>query len=354
MTRRINDLTKQWQEEGLCLPIWMEGERVCFVDQLALPAKELILSTQRVEDLADAVRDMTIRGSGAIGITGVYAMLLAAVTGRGDRQAVLDAGQMMKQTRPTAINLSKTVDELSVYAQNCPEDSFLDAFEAKCCQILERQLDFERKLGENGAELIQDGDAILTHCHSGALAGSGFGGRALSVIRTAFNQGKRIHVFTSETRPYLQGARITAYELSKFGIPHTLITDGMSGYLMRLGRIQKVVVGSDRVAGNGDLFNKVGTYMHAVAAYENEIPFYTATSSHTIDFSLREGMDLNVEYRDEQEVLKFNGVRITDAKTHALYPAFDVTPHALISGIVTERGVIRVPYLENLKKIEAT
>lgn len=348
----IDTLTKQWLDEGLCLPIWMENDRVCFVDQLALPETETVITTSRVEDIAAAIKSMTIRGSGAIGISGVYAMLLAFVTEKGDLTAVTTAGELMKKTRPTAINLHKTVDELTAFAVSASPAEFKDGFENKCCEILVRQLDFERRLGENGAALINDGDTILTHCHSGALAGSGFGGRALSVIRTAFNQGKKIHVFTSETRPYLQGARITAYELSKFGIPHTLITDGMSGYLMRLGRIQKVVVGSDRVTANGDLINKVGTYMHALAAKENNIPFYTATSSHTIDFSLERGMDLRVEYRDENEVLTLAGKRITDAGTHALYPAFDVTPHEIISGIITEKGVITAPFNINLKKLK--
>lgn len=348
---QLSKLTSQWQEEQLCLPIWMEQGKVSFIDQLKLPREERILTTSSVVDLADAIRTMAIRGSGAIGITGVYAMLLAAVTSKGDRSAILEAGALMKSTRPTAINLMKTVDELSAFVQQYTGQDLLDAFTAKCCEILVRQLEFERRLGENGAALIEDGDSILTHCHSGALAGSGFGGRALSVIRTAFQQGKRIHVYTSETRPYLQGARITAYELSKFGIPHTLITDGMSGYLMRLGKIQKVVVGSDRVAANGDLINKVGTYMHALAAHANGIPFYTATSSHTIDFSLPQGMDLGVEYRKEEEVLTLAGVRITDDATHALYPAFDVTPHELIAGIITEKGVIRAPYVQNLSAL---
>lgn len=348
---QIATYIKQWREEALCLPIWMEGDQVSFIDQLKLPREELVITTSRVEDVAEAIRTMAIRGSGAIGITGVYGMLLAAVQSKGDKKTVLEAGALLKSTRPTAINLMKTVDELALAVEHASDDSFLEEFEAKCCEILVRQLDFERKLGQHGAELIQDGDTILTHCHSGALAGSGFGGRALSVIRTAFLQGKQIHVFTSETRPYLQGARITAYELSKFGIPHTLITDGMSGYLMRLGKIQKGVVGSDRVAANGDLVNKIGTYMHAVAAKENGVPFYTATSSHTIDFGLKQGMDLHVEYRNEQEVLSLAGQRISDDQTHALYPAFDVTPNQMISGIITEKGVITAPFIENLQKL---
>lgn len=349
---RLKELTKNWQEQNLVLPIWIEENKIKLVDQLKLPSNEDVLTIDNVEELASAIKDMTIRGSGAIGIAGAYGMLLEAINTKGSLKDIVEAGKKLKNTRPTAVNLMKTVDELTEYALNYHGDSFYDEFTNKVCTILERQLEFERLLGKNGAELINDGDCILTHCHSGALAGSGYGGRALSVIRTAFEQGKNIHVFTSETRPYLQGARITAYELSKFNIPHTLITDGMSGYLMKLGKIQKVVVGSDRVASNGDLLNKVGTYMHAVAAKESNIPFYTATSSHTIDFGLKAGMDIGVEYRSENEVTHLNGQRITDKDTKALYPSFDVTPNELISGIITEIGVVKAPFIENLKKLK--
>ena len=349
--RRIDQLMQKWKEEGLLMPIWTEGNHLCMVDQLKLPKEAPVVEITEVSRLARAIKDMSIRGSGAIGIAGVYGMLLEAMNTNGDKEAVIRAGLALKATRPTAVNLMKTVDGLISFIENCPKEEFYDLFEERACEILEEQLEFERQLGRNGAEVIEDGDTILTHCHSGALAGSGFGGRALSVIRTAHLQGKKIHVYTCETRPYLQGARITAYELEKFGIPHTLITDGMSGYLMRLGKIQKVVVGSDRVAANGDLINKVGTYMHALAARENGVPFYTATSSHTIDFSLKKGMDMGVEYRPGSEVTHLNGQLITTADTQALYPAFDVTPNEMISGIITEAGVIRAPYTENLAKL---
>lgn len=349
--KKIEELTKQWKEEGLLLPIWLEDSSLYMIDQLALPQEASVIRLTQVEELAQAIKSMAIRGSGAIGIAGIYGMLLETISSKGNKKAVIQAGLHLKETRPTAVNLMKTVDELIAFAEECENDCFYEQFEEKACDILERQLSCEKKLGRNGAELIQDGDSILTHCHSGALAGSGFGGRALSVIRTAFLQGKQIHVFTCETRPYLQGARITAYELEKFGIPHTLITDGMSGYLMRLGKIQKVVVGSDRVASNGDLINKIGTYMHAVAAKENQIPFYTATSTHTIDFSLKKGMDLEVEYRPECEVTHLKGQLITGEHTRALYPAFDVTPNEMIHGIITEAGVIKPPYLMNLSRL---
>lgn len=349
---KIQNLTRQWKEEGLLMPIWFEDGRLQMVDQLALPSRQIIVEIDQVRDLAKGIKDMSIRGSGAIGIAGAYGMLLAAQNSGGDKKTIRQAGLELKSTRPTAVNLMKTVDRLLRFVDTNDSPDFREEFEAEVARILEDQLAFERRLGAFGAEVIQDGDAILTHCHSGALAGSGFGGRALSVIRTAHLQGKKIHVFTSETRPYLQGARITAYELDKFGIPFTVITDGMSGYLMRLGMIQKVVVGSDRVAANGDLINKVGTYMHALAAKANGIEFYTATSSHTIDFDLKQGMDTEVEFRADSEVTHLNGQLITVASAKALYPAFDVTPNELISGIITEKGVIRSPYESELQKLK--
>lgn len=350
--QKIYDLAKGWMENKLLLPIWFEDNSIRLIDQIKLPFKEEICVIDTVDDLAKAIKTMTIRGSGAIGIAGAYGILLAAINSKGDREVIKHSGNLLKSTRPTAVNLMKTVDEMLEAIEGYKGNDLIDFLEEKTAEIVERQLDYEHKLGEYGAELIDDGDTILTHCHSGALAGAGFGGRALSVIRTAFEQGKKIHVFTSETRPYLQGARITAYELEKWGIPHTLITDGMSGYLMRLGKIQKVVVGSDRIAANGDLLNKVGTYMHALAAKENNIPFYTATSSHTIDYNLANGMDAKVEFRDEKEVTHLNGHLITQEVTRALYPSFDVTPNKLIAGIITEKGVMKAPYLESLLKVK--
>lgn len=350
--QRLNNLTKQWREQNLILPIWFEDNSIRIIDQIKLPFVEEVYNIKTVEELGKSIKSMTIRGSGAIGIAGAYGILLATLNSNGDKAFIRDSGLLLKSTRPTAVNLMKTVDEMLLAVENYKGNDLIDFVEEKVAEIVARQLDYEHKLGAYGAELINDGDTILTHCHSGALAGAGYGGRALSVIRTAHEQGKKIHVFTSETRPYLQGARITAYELEKWNIPHTLITDGMSGYLMRLGKIQKVVVGSDRIAANGDLLNKVGTYMHALAAKENNVPFYTATSSHTIDYNLADGMDAKVEFRDEKEVTHLNGQLITEAVTKALYPSFDVTPNALISGIITEKGVMTAPYLDSLLKVK--
>jgi methylthioribose-1-phosphate isomerase len=340
-------LVRQFQEQHLLLPIWFENGVVKIIDQRKLPLVEEVYALTEVSQLVQAIHDMTIRGSGALGIAGAYGMYTAALRSRGNPEAVREAGQLLKSSRPTAVNLMKTVDEILLAAQGKGDD-FINRIEEKVVEILQRQLAFEHRLGEHGAMLIQDGDTVLTHCHSGALAGSGYGGRALSVIRKAHKQGKQIRVLISETRPYLQGARITVFELKKFGIPHTLITDNMSGYCMSRGMIQKVVVGSDRVAANGDLANKVGTYMHALAAKEHGVPFYAATSSHTVDFHTASGAEIEVEMRHSDEVVQINGQRITPEGTEALYPAFDITPHRFITGIITEKGVITAPFQSNL------
>jgi methylthioribose-1-phosphate isomerase len=348
---KIEELVADFREQNLMLPIWFEDGAIKIIDQRKLPFAEDVCTLTHVGQLADAIRDMTIRGSGAIGISGAYGLYLTALQSRGNLAEVREAGQLLKSTRPTAVNLMKTVDEILSAAQG-EGDALIHQIEQKTVEVLKRQLAFEYHLGEHGAALIEDGDAIMTHCHSGALAGSGYGGRALSVIRKAFEQGKKIHVFTCETRPYLQGARITAYELKKFGIPYTLITDNMSGYCMSRGMIQKVIVGSDRVAANGDLANKVGTYMHALAANEHNIPFYTATSSHTIDFLIARGTEIEVEMRNSSEVTSLNGQRLAPEGTEAIYPSFDITPHRFISGIITEKGVILPPFKQNLSVLK--
>ncbi|WLD93588.1 S-methyl-5-thioribose-1-phosphate isomerase [Alkalihalobacillus sp. AL-G] len=349
--KTIQQLTDEFLEQKLALPIWFEDGTLKLLDQLKLPFEEEVYTITAVPELADAIKNMNIRGSGAIGISGAYGLYLAALNSTGHEQSIREAGALLKSTRPTAVNLMKTIDEvLSIV--NGKGTELITKVEQKVVEILERQLAFEHQLGEHGASLIKDGDTIMTHCHSGAVGGSGYGGRALSVIRKAFDLGKEIHVFTCETRPYLQGARITAYELKKFGIPHTLITDNMSAYCMSKGMIDKVVVGSDRVAGNGDLANKIGTYMHALAAKAHSVPFYTATSSHTIDFSSESGESIEVEMRNAKEVTHLNGTPIAPEGTNALYPSFDVTPNDLITGIITEKGVVSQPFSQNLKALE--
>ncbi|MDN5344792.1 MAG: methylthioribose-phosphate isomerase, partial [Clostridia bacterium] len=291
-----------------------------------------------------AIKDMVIRGSGALGLAGAWGAYLASL--HNDSLAAYQRDlAALKATRPTAINLAKTIDEITT---SLDEGNFREQVEQRVVAIVRRQLDFELALGEAGAALVKDGDTIMTHCHSGALAGAGYGGRALSVIRRAREQGKNISVLVNETRPYLQGARITAWELKRLGIPFTLITDNMSGFCLARGMVDLVVVGSDRVARNGDLANKTGTYLHALAAHDNNVPFYTATASHTIDLQTLRGEDIPVEMRSGAEVLTLAGQPIAEPGTRALYPAFDITPHRLITGIITEKGVIYPPYEENL------
>ncbi|MDQ0199710.1 S-methyl-5-thioribose-1-phosphate isomerase [Neobacillus ginsengisoli] len=347
---KLEQFVQNLKDQQLLLPIWFEKGALKLINQKELPHKEEILTIKKVENLAEAIRNMTIRGSGAIGIAGAWGLYLAALNSGGTREEMQRAARLLKSTRPTAVNLMKTIDEM-LSGVNGVEKMPIDRMEAKLIEILERQLQFEHSLGSYGANLIDDGETVLTHCHSGALAGSGYGGRALSVIRKAYEQGKNIRVIACETRPYLQGARITAYELQKFGIPVTLITDNMSGYCMSKGMVQKVVVGSDRVAANGDLANKIGTYMHALAAKEHNIPFYTATSSHTIDFSIQGGAGIEVEFRDAQEVTSLNAQRLAPMGVEALYPSFDITPNGYLSGIITEKGVITQPYAINLQTL---
>ncbi|MED3716505.1 S-methyl-5-thioribose-1-phosphate isomerase [Geobacillus thermodenitrificans] len=350
--KTISELMNELKDKNLALPIWFEKGTLKIIDQLQLPFKEVVYTLGDIQSLAKSIRDMNIRGSGAIGICGAYGIYLAALTSKGNKKVIEEAGRLLKSTRPTAVNLMKTVDEMLSVIDTCKDSvEVLFRVEQKAVEIIERQLQFEYELGRYGSTLINDGDTVMTYCHSGALAGSGYGGRALSVIRTAFEQGKAIHVIVCETRPYLQGARITAYELKKFGIPYTLITDNMSGYCMKKKLIQKVVVGSDRIAANGDLANKIGTYMHALVARENNIPFYTATSSHTIDFSTARGDEIEVELRSGEEVTKLNGQQIAPYGTKALYPSFDITPNHLISAIITEKGIIYAPYEKNLKTV---
>ena len=347
----LHQLVSKFKDEQLALPIWFENDSLKILNQLKLPFQEEYNTIHSVKDLAKAIKDMNIRGSGALGISGAYGIYLAALKSKGNINEIYEAGKLLKSTRPTAINLMKTVDEVLGSVSGRPEE-VISRVETKVIEVLKRQLEFEHKLGEYGATLIDDGDTIMTYCHSGAVGGSGYGGRALSVIRKAFDQGKNINVIACETRPYLQGARITAYELKKFGIPHTLITDNMSGICMKEGIIQKIVVGSDRVACNGDLANKVGTYMHALVANEHNIPFYTATSSHTIDFDTDNGDSIEIEYRDATEVTYINNSPIALEGTKAIYPSFDITPNHLIKGIITEKGVISAPFKQNLKVLK--
>jgi methylthioribose-1-phosphate isomerase len=257
------------------------------------------------------------------------------------------------KTRPTAINLFWAIDRMKMCLEERLEeniDSIRKALVNEANLILEEDIGANRQIGINGRDFIHEGDSILTHCNAGALATGGYG-TALGMIRAAHEEGKTIHVFIDETRPVLQGARLTAWELKQENIPATLITDNMAGFLMSRGRVDLIIVGADRVAANGDVANKIGTYSLAVLARENGIPFYVAAPRSTVDLDVESGNDIPIEERNTNEVLNFCGSEIAPKGMRAFNPAFDVTPNKYITAIVTEAGVVRAPYGERLKKI---
>lgn len=342
----LDTLARRVQEEDLLAPLWPEGEGISLIDQTKLPFVRDVLQITTADQMAEAIKEMRIRGSGAIGCAGALGAYLAVRQKPEEPESWSNITLTLHEARPTAVALSTAVDEVLAAAREA--DDPLQTAAAMAASFVERQLQMERAIGRHGHTVIPDGATVLTHCHSGALAGAGYGGRALSVIRAAVEAGKEIEVIAQETRPYLQGARITAWELIQLGIPVTLITDGMSGALMETGRVHVCVVGSDRLAINGDLANKVGTYLVALAAREHKIPFYTATTRYNVDPYCSSGKEIPIELREAKEVLCVQGRSITVEGVQALYPAFDITPAELIAGIITEVGLLEKPFEEKL------
>lgn len=336
---------------GLLAPIWPDPQGIAYLDQTRLPFNQSVEIAQTADDLALAIHSMKIRGSGAIGCAGAFGAFLAVMSAptAPDQWSVLS--HKLIHARPTAIILQVAVNEVLSAAKNVPVAEAIEAAAQRAAAFFRSQLDRERKIGQHGAAVIPDGATVLTHCHSGALAGAGYGGRALSVIRAAFESGKKIEVIAQETRPYLQGARITAWELTNLGIPVRLATDGMAGALMEKGMVDVCVVGSDRLAANGDLVNKTGTYLVALAAREHSVPFFTATTRYNIDLSCPDGSRIPIEMRPEAEVLTFLGNSITLPSVRGVYPAFDITPSHLLTGIITEVGILRSPYQDKLSAL---
>jgi len=334
---------------------WL-GNRVRILDQTRLPQEEVYLELNNYQDIASAIVELKIRGAPAIGVAGGYGVALGALEIEtksrdeflGRLRAVI---QTLAATRPTAKNLFRAIDRMEQAAkvgEDIEQTKRILIDEA--VKIHSEEAEATRKLSQLGAELIQDGFSILTHCNAGPLATTGYG-TALGVIIQAKEQGKKIKVFATETRPLLQGARITTWELKKAGIPVTLITDSMAGYFMSRGEVSCVIVGADRIAANGDTANKIGTYSLAVLAKENDIPFYVAAPTSTIDQSLASGDEIPIEQRSPNEVTHIQGVSIAPEGIDAANPAFDVTPHKYITAIITERGIIREPYGEGMKRI---
>jgi methylthioribose-1-phosphate isomerase len=340
--------------------VWWENDQVCLVDQKLLPLEEVIVQCRSLEEVAHAIKSMQVRGAPAIGCTAAYGMAIAAqrskATSTKDLLSVLaQAKQTLDAQRPTAVNLSWATSRVLEQAQHVArEDAAVDTLRervlAEAHTILAEDLAMCHTIGEYGAPLIPERGHVLTHCNAGGLATAGYG-TALAPMRTAHSQGRFIHVYVDETRPFLQGARLTAWELREAGISQTLITDNMAGYMMQQGNIDCVIVGADRIVANGDVANKIGTYTVAILAKTHNIPFYVAAPTSTVDLSLEHGNMIEIEERSSDEVTHIGNQRIAPEGVHAAHPAFDVTPNELIAGIITERGVLKPPFADDLRRV---
>jgi methylthioribose-1-phosphate isomerase len=331
-------------------------DRVVMLDQRRLPAEEEYVECERPEQVAEAIRNMTIRGAPAIGIAAAMGIALGAMRYRAKSVAQFTQEfericRMMMETRPTAVNLSWAVQRMrDVLCKHEEEgvDGLRRALKSEAIAIRQEDIEINRKIGRHGRRYIRNGSAILTHCNAGALATAGYG-TALGVIRASREEGKDLEVYACETRPQFQGARLTAWELNREGIPVTLITDSMSGYLMKRGLIHLVIVGADRISANGDVANKIGTYSLAILAKAHGIPFYVAAPLSTVDLSLGTGDKIPIEERDTREITHPFDREIAPEGVRVWNPAFDVTPHEYITAIITERGVAQEPLAVSLK-----
>jgi len=334
---------------------WVGGG-VRFIDQTRLPLEKAILETADYRVVAEAIKTMQIRGAPAIGVAAAMGVALGAneinSTQRDEYLTRLsEVIQTLRSTRPTAVNLFWALDRMERCAQQGSEPSSIRKSLVEEAQaIADEDESANRRMGALGAALIPDGARVLTHCNAGALATSAYG-TALGVLRAAVEAGKQIEVYADETRPLLQGARLTAWELAEDGIPLTLITDNMAGYLMSLGRIDCVIVGADRISSNGDVANKIGTYSVAVLAHAHGIPFYVAAPTSTIDLNMPSGDHIPIEERNQEEVLTLQGVRTAPLGVRAFNPAFDVTPHRYVAAIITEAGIAREPFGDSLREV---
>lgn len=328
------------------------GDRLELLDQTRLPHEVLTRDCRDAAETAEAIRAMIVRGAPAIGVTAAFGMALAAREAAGASRDAFDsalaaAAETLVAARPTAVNLAWAVARMAAVAAATPGDAATVAarLEAEAVAMHDEDIATNRAIGAHGAPLLADGANVLTHCNAGALATVDYG-TAVGVLRAAHEAGKRLHVWVDETRPYLQGARLTAWELLQAGIPATLITDNMAGWMMAQGRVDAVVVGADRIAANGDAANKIGTYSLAVLAHAHGIPFYVAAPFSTIDPQVADGRGIPIEERAAEEVTHLRGVPIAPSGMPVANPSFDVTPARLITGIITERGVLRAPYGE--------
>ncbi len=334
---------------------WLEN-KVRLLDQTRLPVEEVYLDITDYRDMVTAIKTLQVRGAPAIGVAGAYGIALGAMHIRAkSKSAFLNQLHMVahaiSSTRPTARNLFWAIDRMERAARSCGRtEDIKPALIAEAQKIHFEEMEATRKLSRSGAALIKDGMNILTICNTGPLAATGYG-TALGIVIYAHQQGKTVRVIACETRPLLQGARLTTWECKKAGIPVTLITDSMAGSLMRQGKIDYVIVGADRIAANGDTANKIGTYSLAVLAKEHGIPFYVAAPESTIDRALKSGDDIPIEERKPEEITRINGIRLAAEGIDVSNPAFDVTPARHVTSFVTEKGIIRKPFekLHNIK-----
>jgi methylthioribose-1-phosphate isomerase len=340
--------------------VFWENNELKMIDQRILPGRFEVLSYRDHKAVALAITDMVVRGAPAIGAAAAFGLAVAgfetASSSTADLLAHLRASaDTLKAARPTAVNLAWAVDRIlnKISALQFSTAEELRQFVLEEAQrIADEDVEINKRMAEHGAALINDGDTIIHHCNTGALATVDWG-TALGVIRTAHEQGKKIHVLVDETRPRLQGARLTAWELEQYGIPYEIISDNTAGYFLKAGKVQKCFVGSDRTAANGDVANKIGTYMLALAAHDNGVPFYPVVPTSTVDLSLGHGDLIPIEERNPQEVLglEFEGQRVAPQNAKARNIAFDVTPARLVTGIVTENGIAYPPFEVSLKQL---
>lgn len=336
---------------------WENGV-VRMIDQRKLPHEYVIVEFTDYRDIARAIKEMYIRGAPAIGAAAAYGLTLAAVHSKGQTRSQLladleEAADVLRRTRPTASNLFWALDRMLRRAEDEALKGIQQIREALIAEaqfLADEDVEVNKRMGKHGAELIEDGYNILTHCNAGALATVDYG-TALAPIRTAWMQGKRVHVFVDETRPRLQGARLTAWELMHEAIPMTLIADNAAGYFIQTGRVDIILVGADRVAANGDVANKIGTYKLAVVAKENGVPLYAVVPTSTIDLAICTGDEISIEERDAEEVTHIGGQLVAPPGVQVANPAFDITPHRYITGIITEHGIVYPPFEKGLRRV---
>jgi len=343
-------------------PLWWEDGALCLLDQTRLPHEVRTVRCTSWEEVADAIRTLRVRGAPAIGVTAAYGLVLAARAtaqrpARDALEAVRGAASTLRRARPTAVNLGWALDHMLAVAE-APEASpeapaLAERLLAAAHALARADVESNRRIGEHGAQLIATGARVLTYCNTGMLATAGYG-TAFGVIRRAHELNRGIHVIACETRPVLQGARLTAWELLRAGIPATLITDNAAGALMRGSGVDAVIVGADRIAANGDVANKVGTYMLAVLAQAHEVPFYVAAPLSTVDLATPSGDAIPIEERRPEEIITVGGIPVAPAEIKVRNPAFDVTPHRLVTAIITEVGVITPPYEPSLRRALAS